>query len=137
MKDSHDRYANLEVSYLLQKMDEYDGLVILASNLRQNIDRAFLRRLNFIIDFPAPGPADRLRIWQGIWPAAAPRAADVDLPALANELEIAGGSIRNIALAAAYMAAAEGQAIQMAHLRCAAEGEYKKIGKLPIGSTQH
>lgn len=136
VKDSHDRYANLEVSYLLQKMDEYDGLVILASNLRQNIDKAFLRRLNFIIDFPAPGPADRLRIWQGIWPVAAPRAADVDLPALAEQLELTGGSIRNIVLSAAYLAASEGKSIQMEHLRCAAEGEYKKIGKLPAGSAQ-
>lgn len=135
VKDSHDRYANLEVSYLLQKMDEYDGLVILASNLRQNIDRAFLRRLNFIIDFPAPGPADRLRIWQGVWPAAAPLAAGLDLPALAEQLELSGGSIRNIALSAAYLAAAENSPIGMTHLLHAAEGEYKKIGKPPFQSA--
>jgi SpoVK/Ycf46/Vps4 family AAA+-type ATPase len=129
VKDAHDRYANLEVSYLLQKMDEYEGLVILATNLRQNLDKAFLRRLHFVIDFPFPGPADRLRICQGIWPDGAPRAPELDLPALAQELEVAGGSIRNIALSAAYLAAAGGQPIQMAHLRRAAESEYRKIGK--------
>ncbi len=90
---------------------------------------------------PRARSAARSRVRCASWslpvgPAAAPRAADVDLPALAEQLELTGGSIRNIALAAAYMAAAEGQAIQMAHLRRAADGEYKKIGKLPAGGTQ-
>ncbi|MCB9423124.1 MAG: ATP-binding protein [Ardenticatenaceae bacterium] len=130
VKDAHDRYANLEISYLLQRMDEYEGVVILATNLRQNIDRAFLRRLHFIIEFPFPSVDDRRRIWQQIWPAAAPLDEQVDLDLLADKLEISGGHIRNIALAAAFLAAADNSVICKHHLAEAAESEYKKIGKL-------
>jgi hypothetical protein len=130
VKDAHDRYANLEVSYLLQRMDEYEGVVILATNLRQNMDRAFVRRLHFIIEFPFPTADDRQRIWQQIWPDAAPLDKQVDLDLLANQLEITGGHIRNIALAAAFLAAAEDRSIHMDDLVQAAESEYKKIGKL-------
>jgi SpoVK/Ycf46/Vps4 family AAA+-type ATPase len=133
VKDSHDRYANLEISYLLQKMDEYDGVVILATNFRENLDQAFVRRIRFIIEFPLPAAEDRRQIWQGIWPEQAPLAGDVDLGWLAEQLEISGGNIRNIALSAAFLAAAEaGQeaTITMAHLLQATESEYKKIGKL-------
>lgn len=129
VKDAHDRYANLEISYLLQKIEEYDGVVILATNLRQNLDRAFLRRMRFIIDFPFPDAADRRRIWEGIWPDAAPLAADLDLDALARQFEISGGSIRSIALAAAFLAAADESSIAMRHVLRAAEAEYRKIGK--------
>lgn len=135
VKDSHDRYANLEISYLLQKMDEYEGVVILATNLRENLDTAFVRRIRFIIDFPLPDSAHRLRIWQGIWPDEAPLASKVDLPLLADQLDVAGGIIRNIALSAAFLAAAEGQPggqapeIRMVHLYKAAEEEYRKMGR--------
>lgn len=131
VKDAHDRYANLEVSYLLQKMDEYKGIVILATNLRDNLDDAFVRRIRFIIDFPLPTAVDRLRIWQGIWPSAAPLDGDVRLPKLAEQLDISGGLIRNIALAAAFETAAGGhRTITMAHLNQAAAAEYQKIGRL-------
>ena len=117
-------------------MDEYEGVVILATNLRENLDDAFVRRIRFIIEFPLPSAADRLRIWQGIWPDRAPLAADVDLPLLAEQLDVAGGVIRNIALAAAFLAAAEGStrlnkpsAITMTHLLRAADDEYRKMGQ--------
>ncbi|MCA9948314.1 MAG: ATP-binding protein [Anaerolineales bacterium] len=135
VKDAHDRYANLETSYLLQKMDEYPGMVILATNLRHNMDRAFVRRMQFIIEFPLPNSADRRRIWAGIWPQQAPLAADVDFERLAAEMDITGGHIRNIALAAAFLAAADGRSITMAHIMRAAEKEYKKMGKWLAGNS--
>jgi AAA+ superfamily predicted ATPase len=130
VKDAHDRYANLEISYLLQRMDEYEGVVILATNLRENLDDAFVRRIRFIVEFPLPAAADRLRIWQAIWPAEAPLAADVDLHALAEYLDAPGGVIRNMALAAAFLAAAEKTTISMAHLLQASAEEYRKMGRL-------
>src|SRR5262249_50703446 len=83
VKDAHDRYANVETSFLLQRMEEYDGVTILATNLRRNIDEAFLRRLSFVVHFPFPEQAERLRIWQGVFPPATPRAADLDLEFMA------------------------------------------------------
>ncbi|MGI9304375.1 MAG: ATP-binding protein [Gammaproteobacteria bacterium] len=130
VRDSHDRYANIEVSYLLQKMEEYDGVVILATNLRQNMDEAFVRRLHFIVEFPFPEAEDRRRIWQGVWPQAAPQGPDVDLDFLAHSIEVAGGNIRNIAVASAFMAAADGGAIIMKHLVQATQREYRKMGKV-------
>jgi len=130
VRDAHDRYANVEISYLLQKMEEYQGLVILATNLRKNIDEAFVRRLHFMVDFPLPGPADRRRIWAQIWPVATPRDADVDLDVLAEQVEVAGGNIRNIALASAFLAAADGGTVTMRHIRDAVRREYQKIGKV-------
>ena len=128
--DAHDRYANVEISYLLQKMEEYQGLVILATNLRKNIDEAFVRRLHFAVDFPIPGPANRLRIWAQIWPAATPRDPSLDLDVLAEQVEVAGGNIRNIALASAFLAAADGGTVTMRHVRDAVRREYQKIGKV-------
>ncbi len=107
VKDAHDRYANIEISYLLQKMERFDGLAILATNLRQNIDEAFTRRLSFCVGFPFPEEAERLRLWQSLWPARAPRSADADLPALAREHRLSGGQIRNVVLAAVHLAAAD------------------------------
>ena len=130
VRDAHDRYANIEVSYLLQKMEEYDGVVILATNLRKNMDEAFVRRLRFIVEFPFPKAEERRRIWQGIWPKATPRSPDLDLDFLANRIEVAGGSIRNIALAGAFLAAADGGEVQMRHLLCATQREYRKMGKV-------
>lgn len=130
VKDAHDRYANLEISYLLQKMEEFEGIVILATNLRQNMDEAFARRLHYIIEFPFPTTPDRRRIWQGIWPEAMPLAADVDLDFMAERIAVAGGYIRNIALTAAFLAAADGGQVAMAHLVQATEREYQKMGRL-------
>ena len=129
VKDAHDRYANIEVGYLLQKMEEYDGIAILATNLRQNMDEAFTRRMRFIIEFPFPDEQYRKLIWQVTFPPEAPLAADVDLSWLAREIRLAGGNIKNIALAAAFSAAGEGRVIAMSHLTQAAQREFQKIGR--------
>ncbi len=130
VKDAHDRYANIEVGYLLQKMEEYDGVVILATNLRKNLDDAFVRRLHVAIDFPFPEEGDRLRIWRKVFPPAAPLADDVDLAFLAKHFKLAGGNIRNIALLAAYLAAEDSKQITMSHVVRAIKREYQKLGKL-------
>jgi hypothetical protein len=130
VKDAHDRYANIEVGYLLQKMEEYDGVVILATNLRKNMDDAFVRRLHMSIDFPFPEEGDRLRIWRKVFPGEAPLDHDVDLAFCARQFKLAGGSIRNVALLAAFLAAEDGQVIGMMHLARAAKREYQKLGKL-------
>jgi len=129
VKDAHDRYANLEVGFLLQRMEEYEGLAILATNLRQHLDEAFLRRLQFVIEFPFPDEADRLRIWRVLLPPQAPLADDVDFDWLAREVRVAGGHLRNIALAAAFMAAEERAAVHQRHLLRAAQREYQKLGR--------
>jgi hypothetical protein len=130
VRDAHDRYANIEVAYLLQKMEEYEGITVLATNLRQNIDEAFTRRIRFIVEFPYPEEDDRLRIWRGIWPPQTPLAADVDLAYLARQFRMTGGSIRNAALAAAFRASEDGQAVSMAHLLAATHRELQKMGRL-------
>jgi adenylate kinase family enzyme len=130
VKDAHDRYANIEVGYLLQKMEEYDGVVVLATNLRKNLDDAFVRRLHVAIDFPMPEEPDRLRIWRKVFPPEAPLAEDVDLAALARQFKLAGGNIRNIALLAAYLAADDGTTLGMRQIVRATKREYQKIGKL-------
>ena len=129
-KDAHDRYANIEVSYLLQKIEEYDGVVILTSNLRQNLDEAFLRRLQFTIEFPLPDEGARSRIWLRTLPSNAPLAKDVDLHELAKRYKFSGGSIRNVLVNAAFLAAREGNAIGMDHLLWAVRREFQKLGKL-------
>jgi AAA+ superfamily predicted ATPase len=129
VKDAHDRYANIEVSYLLQKMEEYEGVAILASNLPANLDDAFMRRLACAVHFPLPDEAARLDIWQRAWPAAARLAGSVDRHALAHELKIAGGSIKNIALGAAFAAAANGGVIDDGHVAHAVRREYEKSGR--------
>jgi AAA+ superfamily predicted ATPase len=130
VSDAHDRYANIETSYLLQKMDEYDGVVILASNLRQNMDDAFTRRLRFVVEFPFPEPAGRQRIWRTVFPAAAPLAPDVDFADLAERFALSGGNIRNIALHAAFSAAAEKDEITRVHIMRGARREFEKMGKV-------
>ncbi|MCU0550521.1 MAG: ATP-binding protein [Leptolyngbya sp. Prado105] len=130
VQDSHDRYANIEIGYLLQKMEEYEGIAILTTNLRSNLDDAFVRRLRFMIDFPLPNESDRLRIWKRIFPAKTPHSPDVDLPAMARRFEISGANIRNIALAAAFLAASESSVVTMTHLIRATQREYQKMGKL-------
>jgi hypothetical protein len=130
VRDSHDRYANVEISYLLQRMEEYAGLAILATNLRQNMDDAFVRRLHFIVEFPFPSAADRERLWEAHFPPELPRAADVDAAALARSFKLAGGSIRSIVVDAAYLAAMEGGQVSALHLVQAARREYQKMGKV-------
>jgi len=129
VRDAHDRYANLEVSYLLQKMEEYEGVSILSTNLRQNLDDAFLRRLTFTISFPFPDEAGRRRIWESIWPAATPVAADVDAEWLAARFVLSGGNIRNVALAAAFLAVEDERAVHLEHVLRAVRAEFQKMGK--------
>ena len=125
VKDSHDRYANIEVSYLLQRMEAYRGLAILTTNMKTALDPAFLRRLRFIVEFPFPDTAQRLRIWQRAFPSATPTEA-LDFATLA-QLRIAGGNIRSIAVSAAFLAADAGEPVRMSHLMAAARGEYAKL----------
>lgn len=129
VKDAHDRYANVEIGYLLQRMEEYDGIVILATNLNQNIDEAFLRRLHFNVTFPFPDKEQRKLIWQGIFPAAAPVDRDLDYDFLAEKFVLAGGNIKNIALNAAFYAAHASGSIGIKDIMLAAKREYKKLGK--------
>jgi len=130
VRDSHDRYANIETNYLLQKMEEHEGVVILATNFRKNMDEAFVRRLNFTVDFPFPDEHDRRRIWESIWPKETPRQMEIDLRGIAKRFEIAGGNIRNIALGAAFLAADNGGIVTMQHLLHATRREYQKMGKV-------
>ncbi len=129
VKDAHDRYANIEIGYLLQKMEEYDGIAILATNLRQNLDEAFVRRMHFIVEFPFPDEEYRRRIWQVIFPCEAPLGDDVDFGLLARDVRLAGGNIKNIALAAAFFAASDGKVIRTPHLIRAARREHQKLGR--------
>ena len=128
--DAHDRYANVETSYLLQRMEEYAGIVILATNLRKNMDDAFVRRMHFSIDFPFPNEKQRRQIWEKIWPEATPCSPDLDMDFMAQRFAVAGGNIRNIALTAAFFAAEEDSAITMTHLMRATQREYQKMGKV-------
>jgi hypothetical protein len=128
VKDARDRYANIEVAYLLQRMEDFDGLAILATNLRDHIDGAFVRRLRFVIEFPFPRPADRARLWRRHLPAEAPLAADIDF-GLLSRLQLSGGAISNCALAAAFMAAEADEPIAMHHLVLAAAQELAKAGR--------
>jgi hypothetical protein len=130
VKDAHDRYANLEISYLLQRMEIYDGVAILATNLRANLDEAFTRRLQFSVHFPFPEEAYRLRIWQTLFPPGVPREADVDFDLLARRFRLSGGNIRNIIVSAAYLAAADGRAVTMAHVLHGTRRELQKMGRL-------
>jgi len=130
VRDSHDRYANIEISYLLQRMEEYDGMAILATNLHKNMDEAFVRRMHFTVDFPFPSATNRRHIWEKIWPRATPRSPALDLDFMAQRFELAGGAIRNIALAAAFLAADDGAVVEMSHLIRATQREYQKMGKV-------
>jgi hypothetical protein len=127
VKDSHDRYANIEVSYLLQRMEAYSGLAVLATNLKSAVDAAFLRRIRFVINFPFPDPAQRAEIWRQVFPARTPTDG-LDPTSLAR-LSVAGGNIRNIALNAAFLAAQSGEPVRMTHVLQAARTEYAKLEK--------
>ena len=127
--DSHDRYANIEISFLLQKMEQFDGIAILATNLRGNLDDAFVRRLAFSVHFPFPDAPHRERIWRGIWPADAPVDPAIDFGLLARQFALSGGHIKNIAVAAAFLAAERGGRIEIRDIVRAARREYQKLGK--------
>ncbi|HEX8144685.1 MAG TPA: AAA family ATPase [Pyrinomonadaceae bacterium] len=132
VKDSHDRYANIEVNYLLQRIEDYEGTVILASNFQKNIDDAFTRRIRFIIEFPFPEAHDRMRIWQNMFPAHTPLSADLDWEFLAGKMRLTGGNIKNIALSAAFLAANNSGHVGMKQLICAIKREFQKTGRLCV-----
>ena len=131
VRDAHDRYANIETAYLLQRVESYEGCVILATNLGRNLDEAFSRRIHHALEFPLPDPADRERIWRRTLPPAAPLAPDVDVALLANRFDLPGGNIRNIAVAAAFTAAAGKRPIAMSDFVEATARELRKVGRLP------
>lgn len=126
VKDAHDRNANVEVAYLLQQIEEYDGVCILATNLIGNIDEAFMRRITYVVRFPFPDAAMREEIYRRTIPQQAPLSDDIDWAFLAEKFELSGGHIKNIVLSAAFLAALEGQSIGMSHLLRSAVGEMKK-----------
>ncbi|MFE1770473.1 ATP-binding protein [Streptomyces sp. NPDC059008] len=135
VKDSHDRYANLEVSYLLMRMEAYRGLAVLTTNMKKALDSAFMRRIRFVVDFPFPGEKERAEIWSRVLPAQAP-VKGID-PSLLAQLTVAGGSIRNIALSGAFLAAEEGDRLQMRHMLAAARTEYLKLERSLTPSEVH
>ena len=131
VKDSHDRYANIEVGYLLQRMESYRGLAILTTNFRSALDQAFLRRLAFVVEFPMPDPAMRAEIWRRAFPAATPTDS-LDIDQLAR-LNLSGGNIRNVALGAAFLAADAGEPVRTTHVLAAARGEFSKLERpMPV-----
>ncbi|PWK11518.1 ATP-binding protein [Tumebacillus permanentifrigoris] len=130
VKDSHDKHANVETAYLLQKMEEYEGITILATNFQQNIDEAFMRRLNYVVRFPFPDAQYRELIWRTTFPRETPLGDDVDFPYLAEKFQLAGGSIKNIVMSAAFLAVEAGEPVRMRHLLRAIKHELDKTGKL-------
>ena len=132
VKDARDRYANVEVAYLLQRMERFDGLAILTTNLRANVDEAFVRRLDAIVDFPMPDQEDRRRLWVRNLTPELPVAGAIDLDFLARRFRISGGNIRNVCITAAYLAAADGRAVTMEDLVRGVEREYRKLGRLTV-----
>ncbi|KYF92000.1 hypothetical protein BE17_03745 [Sorangium cellulosum] len=130
VQSSTDRYANMEVNYLLQKVDEHDGVIILATNLKAHMDEAFSRRLHHVVEFPEPDALAREQIWRLSIPEEAPVDAEIDFARLAERFEISGGAIRNAVLGAAYHAAAAGSPIDMTHIAGALRAEYAKMDRL-------
>ncbi|MFF0223532.1 ATP-binding protein [Streptomyces sp. NPDC004629] len=134
VKDAHDRYANVESAYLLQRMETFDGLAVLATNLRANLDDAFTRRLDLVIDFPLPDTAHRRALWDRCLAPILPGATDLDLDFCAESFELSGGNIRSVAVTAAYLAAESGSPVTMADLIHAVQREYQKLGRLTLAS---
>lgn len=130
VKDANDKFANAQTAYLLQKIEEYEGIVILATNYLQNFDEAFKRRIKFIIEFSLPDGVRRLAIWRSVFSESVPLSGDIDYEYLAEQFELSGSSIKNIAVASAFLAAAEGTEVHMQHILCALWEEMKKSGKL-------
>jgi hypothetical protein len=134
VRDARDRYANVEVAYLLQRMERFDGLAVLTTNLRANLDEAFIRRIDVIVDFPMPEEDDRVRLWRLHLPPEVPQADNLDLRFMADRFRLSGGNIRNICVTAAYFAADSGAPLSMADLVRATEREYRKLGRLTVES---
>jgi hypothetical protein len=134
VRDANDRYANIEVGYLLQRMETFDGLAVLATNLRANLDEAFTRRLDLFIDFPAPDPGLRRVLWDRCLGQGVPRSADLDLDFCADAFELSGGNIRSITTTAAYLAAGNGRPVRMADLIRGVYHEYRKLGRMVVAS---
>lgn len=134
VKDAHDRYANIEVNYLLQRMEEYEGIVILASNFQKNIDEAFTRRIRFIIEFPFPDADYRRRIWKKVFPRETPLDEHIDFDFLSQKMKLTGGNIKNIALNAAFLAAENSGHVEMEHIICATKREFQKMGRMCVRS---
>jgi SpoVK/Ycf46/Vps4 family AAA+-type ATPase len=132
VKDSHDRYANIEIGYLLQRMEQYRGLAILTTNMKESLDQAFLRRIRFVVQFPFPDVTQRVEIWRKVFPRATPTDG-LDAKKLAL-LHVTGGNIRNIALNAAFLASEERVPVRMHHLLAAARSECAKLGRQPTGA---
>ena len=138
VKDAHDRYANIEVAYLLQKFEEHNGPVILATNLRRNIDEAFSRRLHYAVEFPLPDEEHRLELWRNIFPRQTPLSPEIDFPFLAAQFQLTGGDIRNVALDAAFLAAQDREVVTMRQLAAALSRQLLKQGKAPsIAEFKH
>ena len=136
-RDAHDRYANLETAYLLQRLERYESIAVLTTNLRANLDAAFARRFEFIVEFPEPDAAARESLWRLHLPSGAPLAEDVNLPELAAWYAISGAQIKNAALAAAFLAAAAASRIQQRHFLLAIEREFDKAGRAHPGFPAH
>ena len=134
VKDAHDRYANIEVAYLLQKLEAHHGAVILASNLSHNIDDAFSRRMHYVVEFPLPDETQRERLWRSMFPRSLPLAKNVDLKFLAARFPITGGDIRIVTLDAAFQAAEDGRVVTMQHLVRATARQLVKQGRNPATS---
>ncbi|AOS64312.1 ATP-binding protein [Actinoalloteichus hymeniacidonis] len=132
VRDSHDKHANMESAYLLQRMESFDGIAVLTTNLRANLDEAFIRRLDVVADFPMPDAPQRLALWDRCLGTELPRADDLDLRFCAESFELAGGSIRACALTAAYLAAEADAPLSMAQLINAIRQEYRKLGRLVL-----
>lgn len=131
VQDARDRYANLEISFLLQRMEDYEGVAILGTNLLNHLDDAFARRMSFCLHFPFPDAAQRLLIWRAVWPSRAHLDDGLDFDELARTHELSGGHIRNIAVAAAHLARSRGTSVDQACLTRAVEREYSKLGFVP------
>ncbi|MFD7660822.1 ATP-binding protein, partial [Actinosynnema sp. NPDC059797] len=134
VQSAHDRYANVESAYLLQRMESFDGIAVLTTNLRSNVDEAFTRRIDVIADFPVPDAEQRLALWDRCLGGALPRADDLDLAFCAERFDLAGGSIRACAVTAAYLAAAEDRPVAMADVVASVRQEYRKLGRLVLES---
>jgi len=132
VRDARDRYANVEVAYLLQRMEQFEGVAILTTNLRANVDEAFLRRLDLLVEFPMPDEESRRRLWAGQLSPGVPRADDIDVDFLARSFELSGGNIRSIVVTAAYAAADGDRPVAMEDLVRATASEYRKLGRLCV-----
>jgi SpoVK/Ycf46/Vps4 family AAA+-type ATPase len=129
VRESHDKYANAEISFLLQRMEEYDGILILTTNFKQNIDAAFMRRISYVIRFPFPEKAQRLQLWNTIFPKEAELEEGIDFQFLAETFELSGAMIKNAAVSAAFLAAAQSRKIGMREILLAVKKQFAKFGK--------